>query len=120
MFGVVIFFSYICYMGKFKSFTPRVDTKRRLVMTRFYAGVNNSNSFCYMIHRITKKGTIDKKFKFLYYFGTDDYSKVKEFHHANTGELMRTYKTSFKGVFKVKDKFDVLTLWKHSQVVENT
>tara|TARA_R110000868_G_scaffold14135_1_gene66022 strand:- start:54 stop:377 length:324 start_codon:yes stop_codon:yes gene_type:complete len=106
-------------MGKFKSFTPRVDTKRRLVMTRFYAGVNNSNSFCYMIHRITKKGTIDKKFKFLYCFGTDDYSKVKEFHHANTGELMRTYKTSFKGVFKVKDKFDVLTLWKHSQVVEN-
>ena len=53
-------------MGKFKSFTPRVDTKRRLVMTRFYAGVNNYNSFCYMIHRTTKKGTIDKKFKFLY------------------------------------------------------
>ena len=48
--------------SKFKTFTPRVDIKRRLVMTRFYAGVNKSNSFCYMIHRITKKGKIDKGF----------------------------------------------------------
>jgi len=110
-----IFYCIFVHMKKFKSFTPRVDTKRRLVMTRFYSGVNNTNSFCYVIHRITKKGTIDKKFKYLYCFGTDDYSEVKEFHNANTGELIRTYKTSFKGVFKVKDKFDVLTLWKHSQ-----
>ena len=50
--------------NKFKTFTPRVDTKRRLVMTRFYAGVGN-NSFCYVIHRITKKNTIDKRFKYL-------------------------------------------------------
>lgn len=106
--------------NKFKTFTPRVDKKRRLVMTRFYAGVNKSNSFCYMIHRITKKGKIDKRYKFLYCFGTDDYSKVKEFHNANTGEVIRTYKSAFKGVFKVKDKSDVLTVWKRSQRVENT
>ena len=84
-------------------------------MTRFYAGVNNSNSFCYMIHRITKKGTVDKRYKFLYCFATDDYSKVKEFHNANTGEPTRIYKSSFKGVFKIKDKFDILTIWKRSQ-----
>ncbi len=101
--------------NKFKTFTPRVDKKRRLVMTRFYAGVNNSNSFCYMIHRITKKGTVDKRYKFLYCFATDDYSKVKEFHNANTGEPTRIYKSSFKGVFKIKDKFDILTIWKRSQ-----
>lgn len=84
-------------------------------MTRFYAGVNKSNSFCYMIHRITKKGTVDKRYKFLYCFATDDYSKVKEFHNANTGEPTRVYKTSFKGVFKIKDKFDILTIWNSSQ-----
>lgn len=101
--------------NKFKTFTPRVDIKRRLVMTRFYAGVNNCNSFCYMIHRITKKGTVDKRYKFLYCFSTDDYSKVKEFHNANTGEATRVYKTSFKGVFKIKNKCDVITIWKRSQ-----
>jgi hypothetical protein len=100
--------------SKFKTFTPRVDIKRRLVMTRFYAGVNKSNSFCYMIHRITKKGKIDKRYKFLYCFGTDDYSKIKDFFNANTGELTRTYKSSFKGVFKIKNKFDVLTIWETS------
>jgi len=84
-------------------------------MTRFYAGVNNSNSFCYMIHHITKKGAIDKRFKFLYCFGSDDYSKVKEFHHANTGESTRTYKSAFKGVFKLRDKSNVISIWEHSK-----
>mgnify|MGYP003638107102 FL=1 len=98
-------------MKKFKSFTPRVDIKRRLVMTRFHAGVNNSNLFCYVIHRITNKGTIDKRFKFLFCFGTDDYSNVKEFRNANNGELTRVYKTSFKGVFKLKGKSQPLSIW---------
>ena len=48
--------------NKFKSFTPRVDTKRRLVMTRWYAGVRGENSFCYMIHRITKKQILQIKY----------------------------------------------------------
>lgn len=100
-------------MKKFKSFTPRVDIKRRLVMTRFHTGVNNSNLFCYVIHRITKKGTIDKRFKFLFCFGTDDYSNVKEFRNANNGELTRVYKTSFKGVFKLTGDCDVLSVWGH-------
>jgi len=70
-------------MSKFKTFTPRVDVKRRLVMTRFYAGIRNENSFCYIIHRITKKNTIDKRFKYLYCFSTDDYTTVKEFNHLS-------------------------------------
>ena len=53
----------------YKSFTPKVDTKRRLVMTRFYAGIRDSNNFCYQINRITKTGTVDKRFKPLFAFG---------------------------------------------------
>ncbi len=103
--------------NKFKSFTPRVDTKRRLVMTRFYAGVRNENTFCYIIHRITKKDTIDKRFKYLYCYSTDDYTNVKEFHHALTGEPYRIYKSSFKGIFKLKDKLNPVNIWKHSQTI---
>ena len=106
--------------NKFKTFTPRVDTKRRLVMTRFYAGVRNENSFCYVIHRITKKNTIDKRFKYLYCFTTDDYSNVKEFNHALTGEPYRIYKSSFKGIFKLKDKLNPVNIWKHSQEISQT
>ena len=100
--------------NKFKTFTPRVDTKRRLVMTRFYAGVGN-NSFCYIIHRITKKNTIDKRFKHLYAYGSDDYGSVTEFHHAQSGEVVRVFKSSFKSVFKITDKLDVLEIWNSSQ-----
>ena len=119
-FVYVDIFLYICSMNKFKSFTPRVDTKRRLVMTRFYAGVRNENSFCYIIHRITKKDTIDKRFKYLYCYSTDDYSDVKEFHHAQTGEPYRIYKSSFKGIFKLKDKLNPVTIWKQSQIISQT
>ena len=113
MFGVVIILLYIRIMNKFKTFTPRVDIKRRLVMTRFYVGVDGSNSFCYVIHRITKKNTIDKKFKYLYCFSDDDYTTVKEFNHSLTGEPYRIYKSSFKGVFKLKDKLQPLLIWEH-------
>ncbi len=101
--------------NKFKSFAPKVDTKRRLVMTRWYAGVRGENSFCYMIHRITKKNTIDKRFKHLYAYGTDDYSSISEFHHAQTGEPVRVFKSSFKSVFKITDKLNVLEIWNSSQ-----
>jgi hypothetical protein len=101
--------------NKFKTFTPRVDTKRRLVMTRFYAGVRNENSFCYVIHRITKKNTIDKRFKHLYSYGDDDYGSVTEFHHAQSGEVVRVFKSSFKSVFKITDKLNVLEIWNSSQ-----
>jgi hypothetical protein len=47
----------------YKSFSPKVDTKRRPVMTRFYTGIKDSNSFCYKINRITKGGDVDKRFK---------------------------------------------------------
>jgi len=111
MFGSIIILLYLYIMSKFKTFTPRVDVKRRLVMTRFYAGIRNENSFCYIIHRITKKNTIDKKFKYLYCFSTDDYTTVKEFNHSLTGEPYRIYKSSFKGVFKLKDKLNPLSIW---------
>jgi len=39
-------------MVKYKSFTPKVDLKRRLVLTRFYAGIKDSNSFSNQITRI--------------------------------------------------------------------
>jgi hypothetical protein len=111
LFGVTIILFYICIMKKFKTFTPRVDVKRRLVMTRFYTGIRNENSFCYVIHRITKKNTIDKKFKYLYCFSNDDYTTVKEFNHSLTGEPYRIYKSSFIGVFKLKDKLQPLLIW---------
>ena len=99
-------------MDKFKSFAPKVDTKRRLVLTRFYTGIKGENSFCYLIHRITKKNTIDKKFKYLYAYGDDDYGSVTEFHHAQSGEVVRVFKSSFKSVFKIIDKLNVVDIWK--------
>ena len=108
-------YSYICSMDKFKSFSPKVDSKRRLVLTRFYAGVKGDPSFCYLIHRITKKNTIDKRFKHLYSYGDDNYGSVTEFHHAQSGEVVRVFKSSFKSVFKITDKLDVLEIWNSSQ-----
>ncbi len=101
--------------NKFKTFSPRVDVKRRLVMTRFYSGIRGDNSFCYLIHRITKKGTIDKKFKHLYAYGDDDYKSVTEFHHAQTGDPVRVFKSSFKSVFKITDKLNIIEIWNSSQ-----
>jgi len=102
-------------MDKFKSFAPRVDTKRRLVLTRYYTGIRGENSFCYLIYRITKKNTIDKRFKHLYAYGDDNYGSVTEFHHAQSGEVVRVFKSSFKSVFKIKDKLDILEIWNSSQ-----
>ena len=98
---------------KFKTFTPKVDTKRRLVMTRFYTGVKDSNSFCYVINRINKKGEKDKKFKSLYSFGTDDFKSVNKFSHSLTGKEVKVYKSPFKSVFKVKEKGDPVSIWKN-------
>lgn len=102
-------------MRKFKSFSPRVDTKRRLVMIRVYSGVNGSNIFCYLIYRINKKNSIDKRFKYLYSFGTDDYGSVNEFKHSQTGEKTRVFKSSFKGVFGIENKTDVMSIWNSNQ-----
>ena len=96
----------------YKSFSPKVDTKRRLVMTRFYTGIKNSNSFCYQINRITKKGTVDKRFKPLFAFGTDDFSSVKEFKHSLTGEPVKVFRKPFKSVFGVKEKNNPVVVWK--------
>jgi len=114
-FVYVNIYSYICSMDKFKSFSPKVDSKRRLVLTRFYTGIRGENSFCYLIYRITKKGTVDKRFKYLFAYGDDNYGSVTEFHHAQSGEVVRVFKSSFKSVFKITDKLNVLEIWNSSQ-----
>lgn len=98
-------------MKNFKTFAPKVDPSRRLVLTRYYTGVNGSNSFCYQINRITKSGTEDKRFKTLYSFGTDDFSSVKQFSNSRTGEVVRVFKKPFKSVFGVKDKSNPEKVW---------
>ena len=96
---------------KYKSFAPKVDEKRRLVLTRFYVGVKDSNNFCYKVERITKSGTVDKRFKSLFAFGTDDFSSVKEFKHSLTGEKVKVFKKPFKSVFGVKEA-KAETVWR--------
>ena len=99
-------------MIKYKSFTPKVDQKRRLVLTRFYTGVKQSNSFCYQVTRITKSGSVDKRFKPLYAYGTDDFDSVKSFQHSSTGETVKVFKKPFKSVFGLKEKNDPTIIWK--------
>jgi hypothetical protein len=99
-------------MKNFKQFSPKADVKRRLVMTRFHAGIfNNVNQFCYQITRITKSGQVDKKFKPLYAYGTDDFDSVKEFKHSGTGEVVKVYKKPFKSVFGVDEKNNPQKVW---------
>ena len=98
-------------MSNYKSFTPKVDQKRRLVLTRFYTGVKQSNSFCYQITRITKAGSVDKRFKALYAYGTDDFDSVKSFQHSSTGEPVKVFKKPFKSVFGVKEKNNPTIVW---------
>ena len=98
-------------MTKYKSFTPKVDQKRRLVLTRFYTGVKESNSFCYQSTRITKSGAVDKRFKPLYSYATDDFDDVKSFSHSSTGEPVKVFKKPFKSVFGVKEKNDPKSVW---------
>jgi hypothetical protein len=95
----------------FKQFTPRVDKDKRLVITRFYAGINGNNTFCYTVSRINKKGELDKKFKPLYAFGTDEFSSVKTFMKQTTGEPVRVVKKPFKVVFGIEDKANVKEVW---------
>jgi hypothetical protein len=103
-------------MNKFKSFTPKVDQKKRLVITRFYTGVKESNLFCYQINRITKVGTIDKKFKPLYAYGTDEFDSIKDFQHSGNGEKIRITKKPFKSVFGVKEKNNPITIWNSMKI----
>jgi hypothetical protein len=91
----------------FKQFTPRVNKDKRLVITRFYAGINGNNTFCYTVSRINKKGELDKRFKPLYAFGTDEFSSVKTFMKQTTGEQVRVVKKPFKVVFGIEDKANV-------------
>ena len=99
-------------MKNFKSFSPKVDQKRRLVLTRFYTGVKNSNSFCYQINRITKQGRVDKRFKPLFAYGTDSFDDISQFHHSGTGEEVKDFKKPFKSVFGVKEKNNPEIIWK--------
>ena len=112
LFCVYNFFTIFVNMKSFKQFSPKVDAKRRLVLTRIYTGVNGSNSFCYKINRINKSGEVDKKFKTLYSFGTDDINSVKKFHKSSTGEEIKIAKSPFKSVFGVGQKSNPIDVWK--------
>jgi hypothetical protein len=103
-------------MRNFKSFSPKADVKRRLVITRFHAGTSKDvNQFCYQINRITKQGTVDKRFKSLYAFGTDDFDTVKEFKHSGNGEVIKVFKKPFKSVFGVEEKNNPEKIWKKTK-----
>jgi hypothetical protein len=95
----------------FKQFHPKVDKKRRLVLTRIYTGIKGSNNFCYRIDFINQKGDINKRVKPLYAFGNDDFSNVKEFKHAGNGEPTKVFKSAFKTVYGVSNKVDAITIW---------
>jgi len=97
-------------MSVYKKFLPKVDKKRRLVLTRFYSGVAGQNVWCYQIHRVTKLGQIDRKWKPLYAFGSDDFSAVGEFKHSKTGEIVKVSKSQFRAVSGVVNKKDVLEI----------
>jgi hypothetical protein len=100
-------------MSDFKSFSPKADKQRRLVMTRFHSGTSKDvNSFCYQITRITKLGTVDKKFKPLFAYGTDDFDSVKEFKHSGNGETVKVFRKPFKSVFGVDEKNNPEKIWK--------
>jgi hypothetical protein len=100
-------------MKNFKSFSPKADVKRRLVMTRFHSGISsNINQFCYQITRINKQGTVDKKFKPLFAYGTDEFESVKEFKHSGNGEVVKVYKKPFKSIFGVDEKNNPEKIWK--------
>jgi len=101
-------------MCKFKSFMPKTDLKRRLVLTRFYCGVKGHNSFMYEIHKITKHETVHCGFKHLYAIGTDDFESVDGFHHSKTGEPVQVFKSAFKGVSGCVDKLNILNIWKRA------
>jgi hypothetical protein len=99
-------------MKNFKSFSPKADKQRRLVMTRFHAGKSSDvNSFCYQITRITKQGTVDKKFKPLFAYGTDDFDSVREFKHSGNGEVVKVFRKPFKSVFGVDQKNSPEKIW---------
>jgi len=97
-------------MSVYKKFLPKVDKKRRLILTRFYSGVAGQNVWCYQIHRVTKLGQIDRKWKPLYAFGSDDFSAVGEFKHSTTGQIVKVPKSQFRAVSGVVNKKDVLEI----------
>jgi hypothetical protein len=78
-------------------FIPRVDPKRRLVVTRFNSGIGRDGElFCYQVWKISKGGKLDKKFKPLYSFGGSDFGDIKQFKHSGSGEVVKVMKTPLK------------------------
>jgi len=92
-------------------FTPRVDVKNRLVVTRFNSSCSQNPHWCYQIWRINLKGTIDKRFKPLFSFTDGDFSQIKEFQHSGTGERVKVVKSRFKPVFGLKQKNSPQSIW---------
>lgn len=99
-------------MSQFKSFSPKVDIKRRLVLTRYYCGMKGQNSFMYQIHKVTMSETIHQQFKHLYALSNDEWDSVTQFYHSKTGEPVRVFKSAFKSVYGCNNKQDVVGIWR--------
>ena len=67
-----------------------------------------------MIYKITKKNTIDKRFKSLFAYGTDEFSSVSNFSNTRTGKPTRVFKTTFKSVFGTANSVDPIEVWNKS------
>ena len=109
-------------MCKFKTFSPKADINRRLVLTRYYCGVKGNNSFMYQIHKITLSETIHFNFKHLYAISNDEWDTVTQFYHSKTGEPVRVFKSAFKSVYGCDNKLDVVSVWQraiHLHIISN-
>lgn len=98
-------------MQKYKTFIPKVDIKKRLVLTRFYCGIKNNNCFMYTIHNITLNNTISIPFNHLFCLSNDDYNSVNEFYNSKTGDPVEVLKTDFKSVLGTDDNNNILEVW---------
>ena len=97
---------------RFKKFSPKVDKKRKLVLTRMYAGIRGTNVFQYTIHKMNALGQINSNWKHLYSFGTDEFKSIEQFKNANTGETSKVYKTAFTSIAGVSEKSNPTMVWK--------
>ena len=96
----------------FKPFTPKIDKVRRLVLTRFYCGMNGGDLFMYQIHKINSDNMVDKFFTHLYALGTHQMDSVGSYHHAKTGEPVEVFKMDFQHVCGCDGLQNVEKIWK--------
>ena len=97
---------------KFLPFAPKIDKVRRLVLTRFYCGMNGNDLFMYQIHKINSDNMVDQFFSHLYALGTHNIDSVGSYYHSKTGEPVEVFKMDFKHVNGCDDLQNVEKIWK--------